>query len=327
MTTRTRKRVIHALSAALAVWTIAGVGIASAADAADYPSRPVHYVIPFGPGGESDITARLQQPIFQKITGQDMIVEYKPGGGGAVGWSQLNSSKGDGYTIMGTNLPHIIVKPLMGNVGFKTDDITNVFMFQYTPDAIVVNKDSEFKTLDDLIAYAKENPGRLTLSGSGSGTANHMANVRFNKMTGTTTTYIPFKGTGAAYTAMRGGQVKAEWGYSTVAANHPDEVRLLAVATDERMPLFPDVPTFKEKGIDMVGGAYRGIAVPKSTPEPIRQKLSDLIGQVNATDQFKQEMDDRGFVRLNVPYGEIDKFMTEKTEVYTELATEAGLIK
>lgn len=312
----------------IAIMSMAGLNVSAwaANGASNYPSHAVHYIIPFGPGGESDITARLQQPIFQKITGQNMVIEYKPGGGGAVAWSQLNSMKGDGYTIMGTNLPHIIVKPLMGNVGFKTSDITNVFMFEYTPDAIVVNKNSPFKTLKDLIAYAKKNPGRLTLSGSGTGTANHLANVRFDQLTGTSTTYIPFKGTGAAYTAMRGGQVKAEWGYSTVAANHPDEVRLLAVATEKRISLFPDVPTFKEKGLDMVGGAYRGVAVPKSTPEAIREKLSDLIGKVNDDPKFKQEMAQRGFVRLDVPYNKVSAFMQQKSDYYTQLAKEAGLI-
>ncbi|KEZ78664.1 hypothetical protein C41B8_03576 [Salinisphaera hydrothermalis C41B8] len=302
------------------------IKVTHAADASNYPSRPVHYVIPFGPGGESDITARLQQPIFQKMTGQNMIIEYKSGGGGAVGWSQLNSMKGDGYTIMGTNLPHIIVKPMMGNVGFKTKDITNVYMFEYTPDAILVAKDSPFKTLDDLIAYAKKHPGMLTMSGSGSGTANHLANVRFDNITGAKTTYIPFKGTGAAYTALRGGQVKAEWGYSTVAANHPGEVRMLAVATDKRMEIFPKVPTFKEKKIDMVGGAYRGVAVPKSTSEPIRKKLSDLIGKINADPQFKKSLAKRGFVELNVPYDKMDAFMKKQTAKYTELVKKAGLV-
>lgn len=300
---------------------------AHAADASKYPSRPVHYVIPFGPGGESDITARLQQPIFQKMTGQNMIIEYKSGGGGAVGWSQLNSMKGDGYTIMGTNLPHLIVKPMMGNVGFKTNDITNVYMFEYTPDAILVANDSPFKTLDDLIAYAKKHPGMVTMSGSGSGTANHLANVRFDNITGTKTTYIPFKGTGAAYTALRGGQVKAEWGYSTVAANHPGEVRMLAVATDKRMEIFPKVPTFKEKKIDMVGGAYRGVAVPKSTPEPIRKKLSDLIGKINANPKFKQSLAKRGFVELNVPYDKMDAFMSKQRSKYTKLVKKAGLVQ
>lgn len=302
------------------------VTTARAADASNYPSRPLHYIIPFGPGGESDITARLQQPIFEKMTGQSMIIEYKSGGGGAVAWSQLNSMKGDGYTIMGTNLPHIIVKPMMGNVGFKTSDITNVYMFEYTPDAILVAKDSPLKTLDDLIAYAKKHPGMLTMSGSGTGTANQLANVRFENITGTKTTYIPFKGTGAAYTALRGGQVKAEWGYSTVAANHPGEVRMLAVATDKRMAIFPQVPTFKEKKIDMVGGAYRGVAVPKSTPESIRKKLSALIGKVNANPKFKQSLAKRGFVELNVPYEKMDAFMSKQRAKYTRLVKKAGLV-
>src|SRR5210317_2196694 len=89
---------------------------------AEYPDKPISYIIPFGPGGESDITARHQQPFFKEKFGQDVVISYKPGGGGAVGWAQLNSIKGDGYTIMGTNLPHIIVKPLQKDVGFKTDD-------------------------------------------------------------------------------------------------------------------------------------------------------------------------------------------------------------
>lgn len=315
-----------ALATSLALPTV-GATPAKAADASNYPSRPVHYIIPFGPGGESDITARLQQPFFKKATGQNMIVDYKPGGGGAVAWSQLNSMNGDGYTIIGTNLPHIIVKPMMGNVGFKTDDITNVYMFEYTPDAIIVNKDSPFKTLDDLIKYAKNNPGMLTMSGSGTGTANHMANIRFNNLTGTKTTYIPFKGTGAAYAALRGGQVKAEWGYSTVAANHKDEVRMLAVATDDRMKIFPDVPTFRQKNLDMIGGAYRGVAVPKSTPEAIRQKLSTLIGKINENPDFQQSLAERGFVELNVPYGKMDAFMKKKRAYYKKLAHKAGLIQ
>ena len=100
--------------------------IPATAALAEYPDKPISYVIPFGPGGESDITARHQQPFFKKMFGQDLVISYKPGGGGAVGWSQLNSMKGDGYSIMGINLPHIIVKPMEKEVGFKTDEITGL---------------------------------------------------------------------------------------------------------------------------------------------------------------------------------------------------------
>ncbi len=292
-----------------------------------YPDKPVNYIIPFGPGGESDITARLQQPFFKDKFGADLVVSYKPGGGGAVGWSQLNGIKGDGYTIMGINLPHIIVKPLQKNVGFATKDITGIYMFHYTPDAIVVKKDSPFKTLKDLIKYAKANPGKLTMSGSGKGTANHIAKVRFDKMAGVNTTYVAFKGTGKAAAAMLGDQVKAEWGYTSVGAKYGNEVRLLAVAMNKRHPRFPNVPTFNELGFDLVSGAYRGIAVPKSTPENIRVKLSKMIGEINADPAFRKKMEDAGMALLDVDYAGMGAFMAKMTDIYTKAAREAGIIK
>ena len=294
---------------------------------ADYPEKSVSYVIPFGPGGESDLTARHQQPFFKKLFGQDLIISYKPGGGGAVGWSQLNTIKGDGYNMMGINLPHIIIKPLQKNVGFKTEDITGVYMFHYTPDAIVVKEDSPFQTIEDLIAFAKKNPNKLLFSGSGKGTANHLAQVRFDEMTGIKSTYVAFKGTGKAVAALLGEQVLAEWGYTSVGAKHEGKVRMLAVATESRHPRFPDVPTFKELGYDLVSGAYRGIAVPKSTPENLRQQISDAIKAINNDKEFRQRMENDGMVLLDVPYNEMDAFLEEKSEEYISAAKLAGVIK
>lgn len=301
--------------------------IASAASAQDYPSKSVNYVIPFGPGGESDITARHQQSFFKKLFGQDLIISYKPGGGGAVGWAQLNKMKGDGYNIIGINLPHIIIKPQQKDVGFKTEDITGVFMFHYTPDAIVVNADSDFKTLADMIDYAKENPGKLTFSGSGKGTANHLAQIRFDKMAGIKTTYVAFKGTGKAVAALLGNQVKGEWGYTSVGATQAEKVRMLAVAMEERHPTFPDVPTFKELGFDLVSGAYRGIAVPKSTPEDVRQKLSEMIGEINADPEFRSRMENDGMALLDVDYAGYPAFIKKMEDIYIEAAREAKIIQ
>lgn len=302
------------------------VAAAFAAPAFAAPQGPVEYVIPFGPGGESDISARMQQPYFKEKFGEDLTITYKPGGGGAVGWSQLNAMKGDGHAIMGTNLPHIIVKPAEKDVGFTTDDITNIYMFHYTPDAVVVPADSEFQTLQDVIDYAKENPGKMTFSGSGKGTANHLAKLRFDKMAGIETTYVPFKGTGASVQALLGDQVKGQWGYTTVGATQGDQVRLLAVAMDERHPLFPDVPTFKELGYDLVGGAYRGIAVPSSASEETRKEWSEMIGEINADPAFRKQMEDGGFALIDVPYEEMDAFIKERTDEYLPVAREAGII-
>lgn len=301
--------------------------MASSALAQDYPTKAVNYVIPFGPGGESDITARHQAPFFKKMFGENLVISYKPGGGGAVGWAQLNKMKGDGYNIIGINLPHIILQPQQKDVGFKTEDITGVFMFHYTPDAIVVNKDSEFKTLKDMIDYAGSNPGKLTFSGSGKGSANHLAQIRFDKMAGIKTTYVSFKGTGKAVAALLGNQVRAEWGYTSVGAKQAEKVRMLAVAMEKRHPKFPDVPTFKELGFDLVSGAYRGIAVPKSTPEDVRTKLSEMIGKINADAEFISRMENDGMALLNVDYKAYPDFIKEMSDIYLEAAREANIIK
>jgi tripartite-type tricarboxylate transporter receptor subunit TctC len=303
-----------------------GLGVA-ASHADDFPSKSISYIIPFGPGGESDISARHQQPFFKKLMGQDLVISYKPGGGGAVGWSQLNSMGKDGYTMMGINLPHIIIKPRQKDVGFKTDDIEGFHIFHYTPDAIVVTEDSEFKTLQDFIDYAKANPGKLTLSGSGKGTANHLAQITFDKLAGLKTTYVAFKGTGAAVQALLGKQVKAEWGYTSVGAKHAGKVRMLAVAMEERHPSFPDVPTFKELGFDIVSGAYRGIAVPKGTPADIKAKLSDAISKVNADPDFRKKMEADGFALIDITADKYADFIAEKTKGYVEAAKTAGVLK
>jgi tripartite-type tricarboxylate transporter receptor subunit TctC len=315
------RRSIFKTAAALAV--VASVGMANAAEL----NGPVSYVIPFGPGGESDISARFQQPFFKEKFGQDLVISYQPGGGGAVGWASLNGLNADGQTIMGVNLPHIIIKPAQKNVGFTTDSLNTFYMFHFTPDAIIVTADSPYMTLEDLVADAKANPGAVTMSGSGKASANHLAQIKFDKMAGVKTTYVPFKGTGAAVTALLGKQIKAEWGYSTVGAKQGDAVRMLAVAMEERHPLFPDVPTFKELGYDMVGGAYRGIALPDSASAETTKMWSDMIGEINNDPVFRQKMLDGGFAMLDVGADDMSAFMAARVEEYLKDAREAGLIK
>ena len=290
-------------------------------------SGPVSYVIPFGPGGESDISARLQQPFFKEKFGQDLVVSYKPGGGGAVGWASLNGIKGDGQTIMGTNLPHIIIKPAQKAVGFKTEDLNNFYMFHFTPDALIVPASSPYMTLQDLIDDAKKNSGKVTISGSGKASANHLAQIKFDKMAGIKTTYVPFKGTGAAVAALLGKQVKAEWGYTTVGVKQGEAVRMLAVAMEERHALLPDIPTFKELGFDMVGGAYRGIALPNTASAETTKMWSDMIGEINKDPAFQKKMLEGGFAMLDVDAAGMADFMKARSAEYIEDAKEAGLIK
>jgi tripartite-type tricarboxylate transporter receptor subunit TctC len=306
---------------------VVGIACANTALAQTYPSKSINYILPFNAGGESDISARFQQSVFKKIAGVDAVIQYMDGAGGAQAWAQLNSMPGDGYTIMGINLPHTVLQPMQKDVGYKTDDLTPVYYFHYTPDAIFVRNDSPYKTLKDLIAYAKKSPGMVTFSGSGSNSSNNLAQVRFDELAGIKTTYIPFSGTGPAVTAILGSQTIAGFNYAPSGISHSDKMRMLAVATEKRMPAFPNVPTFKELGFDLVGGAYRGLSVPKSTPEAIRQKVSDIIGAINADPTFRKKMEDTGFVLTDITYKDMPKFMAEKKLEYAASAEKLGIKK
>lgn len=294
---------------------------------AAYPEKPVRMIIAFAPGGESDIGARQQQIVFRRLFGQEMVIESKAGAGGALAWSTLNTYPGDGYTVMGTNLPHIVLQPLEGNVQYKTEDVTNVHFYQYTPDAIIVRAESPLKTYADLVKASKEGQDKVTFAGSGTNSANHVAHTRLNRLMGTKTTYVPFKGTGDLVSSVLGGHVTAAMSYNTLALTQKGKMRMLAVASEKRLAAFPDVPTFKELGGDWVDGAYRGVGVPKSTPEDLRRRISDIFSEINRDPEFRQKMADGGFELIDVTYDRMPAFMAERTKAYLEIARMMGLAK
>lgn len=307
---------------------LAGLGIAAGLTAtAPAMAQPLNYVIPFPAGGESDVTARLQEPVLRAISGRDVVVQYKVGAGGATAWASLNKLPADGSTVMGTNLPHIFLQPMQKDVGYKTEDLVHVYIFQLTPDAIVVPADSPYRTLQDLIDAAKKSPGAITMSGSGTNSGPHLSTVTFNKLAGIKTTYIPFSGTATSVAAMLGKQVNAAMTFTTAAIQQGDKVRMLAVALEKRLPSHPDVPTFKELGIDMLSGVFRGVAVPKATPEAERKRLSDLFDKVNADPGYRKKMADAGFVILDIPYEKAGPFLDARRKEYEAAAREVGMIK
>jgi tripartite-type tricarboxylate transporter receptor subunit TctC len=292
---------------------------------AAYPDKPVRYIIAFPPGGESDIGARLQQGVFDKLYHQQLVIESKPGAGGGLAWSQLNNYPGDGSVIMGTNLPHLVLQPLEGNVQYKTDDIANVHFYHYTPDAIVVRNESPFRSYQDLLAAAKAKPGKLNFAGSGTNTANHASHERFNHAARVKSTYVPFKGTGDLIASLLGGHVDAAMSYSTLALAQKGKCRVLAVATGKRLPLFPETPTFQEVGLDWVDGAYRGIAVPRSTQQDLRRRISSMFSEINRDADFRRQMEAGGFELVDIGYDKMDAFMAERKKAYTGVAKLMGL--
>ncbi|MCI4427623.1 MAG: tripartite tricarboxylate transporter substrate binding protein [Burkholderiales bacterium] len=301
---------------------------AAPAQAQPCPDKSLMYWQAFPPGGESDLSARHQQIVLKKkCPAIDTVIQYKAGAGGALLWSTLNTLPGDGVNIAGVNLPHMVLQPMEGQVQYKTEDVTPVFWFHYTPDALVVPDASPLKTFADFVKAARAQPERLNLGGSGLNSANHAAHQRLNQAFGVKTTYVPFKGTGDMTMAVLGGHVDGSMTYTAFAINNKGKVRALAVAMDARHALLPDVPTFKELGVDWVDGAYRGIGVPKSTPPEARKRLSDLWAALNAEPEMKELAAKSGFELVNVGVPQMDAFMKERIKVYTDVGRQMGLGK
>ena len=292
------------------------------------PEKNVLYWQAFPPGGESDISARHQQVVLKKkCPAIDTIIQYKAGAGGGLMWAQMNTLPADGLNIVGVNLPHIVFQPLEGQVQYKTDDVTPVYWFHYTPDALVVRDASPIKSFADFVKFAKENPGKLSLGGSGLNSANHAAHERLNAAFGIKTTYIPYKGTGDMTTSVFAGHVDGAMSYTAFAVNNKGKLRALAVAMDTRHPLLPDVPTFKELGVDWIDGAYRGIGMPKSSTPEQRKRMSDLWAALNNDPEMKELAAKSGFELVNIGVDQMDGFMKERVKIYTEGAKRMGLAK
>jgi tripartite-type tricarboxylate transporter receptor subunit TctC len=320
-----RRLTMKKLLAALCITLLAPV---VGAQAPACPEKSVQYWQAFPPGGESDLSARHQQMVLKKkCPAIETVVQYKPGAGGGLLWGQMNNLPPDGVNIVGVNLPHIVFQPIEGQVQYKTQDVTPVFWFHFTPDSLVVPENSPIKTFADFIKTAKAAPGKLNIGGSGLNSANHAAHERMNAAFGVKSGYVPFKGTGDMAIAILGGQIDGAMSYTAFAINNRGKVRALAVAMEKRHPLLPDVPTFRELGVDWVDGAYRGIGVPKSTPPEARKRLSDLWAQMNSDPEMKELAAKSGFELVNIGIDQMDAFMKEKTRLYTESAQQLGLGK
>ena len=310
------------------LWSLICVALTPWAMAQSCPDKNLQYWQAFPPGGESDISARHQQVVLKKkCPAIETVVQYKAGAGGALLWTQMNALPADGLNIVGVNLPHIVFQPIEGEVQYKTADITPVYWFHYTPDALVVPESSPYKNFADFIRAAKATPGKFNLGGSGLNSANHAAHERLNAAFGVKSTYVPYKGTGDMASAVVGAQIDGAMTYTAFAINQKTRVRALAVAMEKRHPLLPEVPTFKELGVDWVDGAYRGIGVPKSTPVDVRNRVSELWAALNKDPEMKELADKNGFELINVGADQMDAFMKDRTRIYTEGAQRLGLGK
>ena len=290
---------------------------------AGYPEKPITYQIPFGPGGQSDLEARRQQPLLEDVLGVKVIVQYKPGGGGSIGWANLISKKPDGYFISGINIPHIVLQPLArGNAGYKTDQLKPIALFQATPIGLAVLKESEFKNLEDLVAYAKKNPDAIVCGGSGTWSGHHIAHLQFSKMAGIKMTYVPSKGAAKSVAAFLGGHVRAIWGNSNDLVQHADKIRVLGFGTSKPFPNMPDVPTFESLGYKLYASIDRGAGAPPGTPDEVIQVLEKAFLGIAKDPKVKDQMKKDGFVPIALGAAESKAYIADKVVEWAPVVKE-----
>jgi len=294
----------------------------------EYPTKSIDYIIPFNPGGQSDITAQYQKDGLMKALGANIIIKYQPGAGGAVAWSNLVKANPDGYTICGNNIPHIIIQPLVReNAGYQTEQLEPVYMFETTPIGLAVLKESKFQTLEQFLDYAKAHPEEITVGGSGTHSGHHLAFLQLQKLTGVKLTYIPSTGAAPSVANFLGGHTMALFANSNDLVQHSDKIRILAMGTEKRFgPHLPDVPTFKELGINMTAGIDRGVCVPPGTPEDIIRTLERAFDQVCKSEAFVSKMEELGFLVQHLKAEQFRKYIQDKKVEITETLKELGEI-
>ena len=274
---------------------------------AEWPEKPINLIVAYSPGGGTDVTARTLQPMLEAELGQSVVVVNRPGAGGEVGHTAIAQAQADGYTIGILNIPPMLTIPITRDAAFTADDFIPVAGLVRDPSALSVHANSPFQTLDELVAFAKENPGAVTVGTTGVGTDDHLAMRYFADAAGIKLTHVPFAGGGPARTALIGGHVSAaalNLGEALPAAKD-GRVRILAQFSDAVSEFAPDVPTAASLGYDVQMLSERGIGMPAGVDPAIVEKLAAAIGRVTANAEFGKRNADR-FTEVN--YRSTDAF-------------------
>ncbi len=256
----------------------------SAASAQVWPSKPVRFVVPFAPGGGSDVKARVLGDQLYKVLGQRFIIENRPGMAGSVGASVVAKAAPDGYTILfGTPGPQITNPYLYKELPYDAEkDLAPVILLFRIPNVLVVNPSVPAKNLKELIAYAKAKPDALNFASTGNGSSSHLAGELLKFMAGIGMTHVPYKGSAPSAIALIAGEVQVT--IDSIAAFHPHyssgRLRVLGVSTLERLPSEPDIPAIAETVPGFEGSAITYIAITGGTPQPVIERLNGALNQI-----------------------------------------------
>ena len=289
-----RWSVVSAL-AALAVIAQAAAQASAQTPAQDYPTRPITLVVPFPPGGSTSIVGRIVADKMSELLGQQIVVENRGGAGGTVGTRGVAKSPADGYTlILGYTGTLAIGPTLYPSAGYDPrKDFAPIGQIGTAPNTLVVHPSFDVKSVAELVAYAKANPGKVNFGSAGVGTVSHICGEYFANEAGIKLIHIPYKGTGPAVTDLLGGHIPMA--FAPIPAVHEQakngNLRMLAVTSATRSTLMPDVPTIAEAGLTGFEAVLRyGLAAPAGTPRPVIDRLNHVLNQALAMDEMRKRL-------------------------------------
>jgi len=318
-----KKRILSILCTTfLTVVLTAGLALS-----ADYPTKPISFLIPFGAGGSADLMGRALANGTEGVLGQPIVPINRPGAGGGIMYTALKGSAADGYTV-GWNSTSILTSTNIGNVPFMYNAFDNLCRIGFTAMPIAVLSDSPWKTFKEFVAYAKKNPGKIKIGNAGTGSATHLTAVLMEKTTDVKVIHVPL-GAKRRIPSLLGGEVEAICVPLPEAAPQAmaGKVRILAMSTEKRDPGFSDIPTMKELGYPVVMELFRGLSVPKGTPAAVIKKLESAFEKGAADAGFVKIATKKGFNISFMGKAEFDKYLKVQNENVAKAMKMGGLVK
>ncbi|WP_157017326.1 Bug family tripartite tricarboxylate transporter substrate binding protein [Mesorhizobium xinjiangense] len=321
----------HYTQAVAAAGILLSAMVGSAAAQA-YPERAITLVVPFGAGGVTDTTARLLSEPMSEALGQPVVVENRPGAGGLVGTETVISSDPDGYTILYASSGPMAILPALTPGSVRYDPMTalrHVHGVSYSSQLLVVPQDAPYQTVEELIAYAQENPASLNFGSPGIGTAQHLAGELFRHATDVDIQHVPYRTGGNQLADLVSGVIDLTFDYSAVLAPYIDggQLRVLATTGIERHTRFPDVPSLSEAGYpDATNAGWTLMSAPAGTPDEVVTRISDALRDALGTERLITYLEGNGTMSL-IDYGpeKITGFVAEENAKFRDIVEAAGI--
>jgi tripartite-type tricarboxylate transporter receptor subunit TctC len=321
---RLARHVLAAMAAAAAAFA------ATPAPAQDFPAKqPIRLIVPFAAGGGTDVISRVLGAGIGAELHQTVIVENKPGAGTLIGTDYVAKSAPDGYTLLMATFAHALNPSLQPKLPYnQATAFTPLSLVGRSPNVLVVRPDRAFRSVADIVAYAKANPGKLSYGSFGNGTSAHLAGELFKRLAGVELTHVPYRGSAPALTDLLGGQI--DMMFTTAASVAPyiasGKLRALAVTSPQRSPAMPTVPTVAESGVPgYVAESWYGLYAPAGTPRDVVMRLNAAIRKAALSDGFKKRIEDEGLVVLASPPEELARYVAAEEARWGKVVREAHI--